>query len=64
MTKKQALVKYILEMNIDMISLLLDDDKSYMDVSKEVFVKKLIEVFNNLKICGFSKFSKVPIENL
>ncbi|WP_033960414.1 hypothetical protein [Psychroserpens jangbogonensis] len=59
MTKKEAIIKYITEMNTDMLSLILDDNKSYMDVSKEVFVNKLGEVFNNLKGFGYSKFSKV-----
>jgi len=59
MTKKEAIVKFITEMNIDMLSLLLDDDKSYMDVPKETFIVKLNEEFNRLKNQGINEFSRV-----
>ena len=59
MTKKEAIVKYITEMNSDMVSLLLDDNKSYMDVPKETFVNKLEEIFQRLKNEENYQFSRV-----
>ncbi|GGG51619.1 hypothetical protein [Bizionia arctica] len=60
MTKKQTLIKAIMEMNIDMISLLLEDNRSYMQVPKEVFVNELSRIFTNLKeVYNQYSFSKV-----
>ncbi len=59
MTKKEAIVKYISEMNTEMLSLLLDDDKSYMDVPKETFIAGLDKVFNRLRNQEINEFSRV-----
>ncbi len=59
MTKKEAIVKYITEMNTDMLSLILDDNKSYMDVPKETFIEKLKETFEKLQNQDIKKFSRV-----
>ena len=59
MTKKEAIIKYISEMNIHMLSLLLDDDKSYMDVPKDTFIEKLDSKFNILNSQGIHEFSRV-----
>jgi hypothetical protein len=59
MTKKEAIVKYISEMNADMLSLILDDNKSYMDVPKETFLVKLDKIFKSLKNQDINEFSKV-----
>ena len=58
MTKKEAIVKYITEMNTEMLSLILDDDKSYMDVPKEIFIERLEKEFDSLRSQGIYKFSK------
>ena len=59
MTIKEAIIKDISEMNTDMLSLLLDDDKSYMDVPKETFIEKLDSKFNILNSQGIHEFSRV-----
>ena len=59
MTKKEAIIKYITEMNADMLDILLDDDKSYMDVPKITFIEKLDKIFDRLKDQGISNFSRV-----
>ena len=59
MTKKDAIIKYISEMNIDLLSLLLDDNRSYMDVPKETFLIKLDEIFQRLKNQDINEFSRV-----
>lgn len=59
MKKKEAIVKYITEMNSDMLYILLDDDKTYMDVPKETFITKLEEIFQNLKYKNIDGFFKV-----
>lgn len=40
-TQQEAIVHYISVMDIDMINDLLDDDKSYQDFPKHVFLQKL-----------------------
>lgn len=59
MTKKEAIIKSIFEMNTEMLSLLLDDNRSYMDVPKEIFIEKLKETFESLENQNINKFSKV-----
>ena len=59
MTKKEAIIKYIKEMNTDMLSLILDDDRSYMDTSKEIFLEKLDKVFSDCKFREVEEFSEV-----
>ena len=59
MTKKEAIIEGFYKMNTDMLSLLLDDDKSYMDVLKETFIEKLDSKFNILNSQGIHEFSRV-----
>jgi hypothetical protein len=59
MTRKEAIIKYITEINIDMLDLLLDDNKTYMNVPKETFIKGLDNKFNSLKTQEIYEFSKV-----
>ncbi|QVY67111.1 hypothetical protein [Polaribacter sp. Q13] len=59
MTKKEALVKYISEMNIDMLSLVLENDTSIMNITKDLFLEKLEEIFTELKAVNINEFSKV-----
>ena len=59
MHKKEAIIKYITEMNTDMLSLILDDNKSYMDVPKETFLVKLEKIFQRLKNQDINEFSGV-----
>jgi len=59
MTKKEAIVKYISEMNIDMLSLVLENDTSFMNLYKEDFLGKLKEIFVECGENNITKFSKV-----
>jgi len=59
MNKKEAIIKYISEMNTEMLSLILEDDKSYMDVSKQTFINKLEDTFDRLRLEGIKTFTTV-----
>lgn len=50
------MIKAIAEMNITLLDVVLDDDRAYMDVSKELFLKKLNNEFEDLKGNGINKF--------
>jgi hypothetical protein len=56
MSKKKTMIKAIAEMNITLLDVVLDDDRAYMDVSKELFLKKLNNEFEDLKGNGINKF--------
>ena len=59
MTKKEAVVKYISEMDIDMLSLVLGNDIAFMNVYVEDFLGKLQEIFIEFKDKNITEFSKV-----
>ena len=59
MTKKEAIVKYISEMNIDMLSLVLENDTSIMNSHKDDFLNKLEEIFIELRENKITNFSKI-----
>ncbi|WP_152287544.1 hypothetical protein [Flavicella marina] len=59
MLKKEAIIRYIKEMNTDMLSLILDDDISYMETTKKVFLDKLNTIFSDFKLKGVLEFSQV-----
>ncbi|PZX60093.1 hypothetical protein [Hydrotalea sandarakina] len=50
--KKQMLIESFEKMNVSMLSVLLDDDKTYQDVPKELFVQKLEAVFETFQQNG------------
>lgn len=59
MSKIETVLKAIREMDIDLLDLVLDANKSYMDVSKEQFLSKLSSEFGKLKNKGITEFNKV-----
>lgn len=59
MTKKEVIIKHIIEMNTNMLSLILDEGMTYMNLTKNDFLKKIDEVFTNCKLKNVSKFTKV-----
>lgn len=59
MTKKEAIVKSISEMDINMLSLVLENDTSFMNLYKEDFLGKLEEIFIECEKENISEFSKV-----
>lgn len=46
---QKIILKYFCEMNIDMLELALDDDTTYQEVTKELFLKKLSRLFDLFK---------------
>lgn len=51
-TQAEAVIYYIQEMDVDMIDLILDKDKSYQDMPKSDFIEKLtnaIDIFKHNK---------------
>lgn len=58
MTIKQTIIKAIKEMDISLLEVVLEDDRSYMDVSKETFIARLSKEFDHLRKDGLKGFSK------
>ena len=53
MTNKEAIIHYFSKMDIDMLGLLLDDNNTYQEATKETFLKKLNDdVFSEFKENG------------
>lgn len=46
-------------MNINLLDVVLDDTRAYMDVSKDLFLKKLNNEFDDLKENGINKFEVI-----
>ena len=59
MTTKQTIIEAIKEMDISLLEVVLEDDRSYMDVPKDIFIAKLKDEFVKLKGEGFHKFHRV-----
>ena len=57
--KKGTIINAIITMNINLLDVLLDDNKPYMDVPKSLFLKQLNLEFNKLKEKGINEFIKV-----
>ena len=49
MTPKEAIIKYFCVMDIEMLEMILDDSYTYHEARKDVFLKKLNEVFDKFK---------------
>lgn len=59
MKYKKTIIEAIKTMNINLLYVLLDDNKPYMDVSKSLFLEQLNSEFNALKENGIEEFIKV-----
>lgn len=59
MTNKQIIINAIKEMDIIKLYELLDDERSYMDVSKTLFLEKLKTQFDNCKKNEVTSFEKL-----
>lgn len=57
--KKETIIKAIKEMNINLLDVVLDNNIAYMDVSKDLFLEKLKNKFDNLKNKGINEFVSV-----
>ena len=49
MNPTASILKYMSEMDIEMLSLILDENKTYQDATKDVFLKKLNGAFETFK---------------
>lgn len=47
--KKETIVKAITEMDLESLKLILDENLTYQDATKEMFLSKLEEIFNEFK---------------
>jgi hypothetical protein len=56
---KNEIINAITELDIDLLDAILDNDKTYMEVSKDLFIKTLSKEFDVLKKQGVTKFEKV-----
>ncbi|WP_179318841.1 hypothetical protein [Winogradskyella helgolandensis] len=59
MSNKKAIIKAITEMDMALLDVVLDNDKAYMEVPKELFIKTLSIELNKLKNQGITKFVNV-----
>ena len=52
MTKKEAIIQYFSSMDLGMLELLLDENRTYQDASKEIFLEKVGSAFEEFKSNG------------
>ena len=57
---QKHILKYFCEMNVEMLELVLDDSKTYQDVSKDLFLKKLDSLFDGFKDRNNSSLISFP----
>ncbi|MBK9635391.1 MAG: hypothetical protein IPO64_13095 [Bacteroidetes bacterium] len=56
-SQKEAIIYFIAHLDIEMVSAFLDDNKTYQDFPKYLFISKLIDVFESFKKSGSSRLS-------
>lgn len=52
MTQKEAFLKYLERMDLEMLELILDDSITYFGASKNVFLEKLSYIFSQYRLAG------------
>jgi len=57
MNHKESILKFISEMDTEMLSLVLNDDITYQEAIKEIFLEKLEEIFIEFKEKGETKLT-------
>ena len=65
--KKQLIIESFQNMNLNMLEVLLDDNRTYQGASKEVFLKKISDAFHEFKSDGdtfLEAFNGVCTSNL
>jgi len=66
-TQSEAVIYYIQEMDLEMVELILEEDKTYQDLPKATFIETLGNVFNifrhnkNTKLVGHPGFCNSDI---
>jgi len=58
-TQKEAFLKYLQRMDIEMLEMILDDSITYFGASKKVFLEKLSYIFNQVKLGGSKGYLKI-----
>ncbi|HOU47080.1 MAG TPA: hypothetical protein PLL99_04705 [Chitinophagales bacterium] len=59
-TQVEAIIHYIEKMDIEMIELILEDDKTYEGLHKEEYIEKLKAYFERYKLKGETKLVAIP----
>lgn len=59
MTQKEAFLKYLQRMDIEMLDFILDESIVYFGASKKVFLEKLSYIFNQVKLSGETGVLKI-----
>ncbi|MFN8295706.1 MAG: hypothetical protein U0T69_05890 [Chitinophagales bacterium] len=59
-TQAEAVIYYIQEMDIEMIDLILDKDKTYQEFPKREFIEKLGDAFDIMKLLHNEKLIGYP----
>lgn len=58
-TQKEAFLKYLQTMDIDMLEMILDDSVIYFGASKKKFLEKLSYIFNQFKLGGGTGYLRI-----
>ena len=58
-TQKEAFLKYLQRMDIEMLEIILDDSIIYFGASKKVFLEKLSYIFNQVKLGGGKGYLRI-----
>jgi len=59
MNQKEAFLKYLQRMDIEMLEIILDDSIIYFGASKKVFLEKLSYIFTQVKLGGGSGYLRI-----
>jgi hypothetical protein len=59
-TQEDAVVYFIEQLDIDMVNTLLDNNRTYQDFSKDVFIQKLDEAFDVFLKSGDTCLTRSP----
>ena len=60
MTQKESILKYISKMDTEMLSVVLDDNRTYQEATKSVLKGKLENVFSEFKSKGDKELVQLP----
>jgi len=61
MTQEDAIILFIKQLDIDMINTLLDEGRTYQDMKKEIFIRKLGYVFDEFLNSGDTELTYKPV---
>lgn len=58
-TQKEAFLKYLQRMDIEMLEIILDDSITYFGTTKKIFIQKLSYIFNQVQLAGERGFLSI-----